>query len=320
MPHLVVVGEHSLWPRGWRLDPFEVHLVSGTSVGSAGAPAAVVVVARTFEAAVAATNAAAGLRGDEVARLLACHARMERVEELLTERDFDGCIDLAWPEGLVRAALGMARRQVDLGRNIVEIQRVVLAQSRDEAATLRELAGHDELTHLSNRRNFSELVVRVHERCRRLERPYALVFIDVDDLKLLNSRWGHAGGSKALSEVGNLLSASVRGADIAARIGGDEFVVVLDGCTEEGAMEFARRLCSKIKDHVFEVDGRPASMSVSAGVAAFPQHAQTYLELMQHADQALFEAKSLGKGRALGFDARARPSLPDALAVGSAIP
>jgi diguanylate cyclase (GGDEF)-like protein len=249
-----------------------------------------------------------------IGKLLGADANLPGIETLLMDEEFDGYLDLTWPESLARAAITTALRHVELGRNIVEIQRTILTQSRNETAAWRELAGHDELTHLFNRRHFSEAVAREHDRSRRREHPYALVFIDLDNLKQLNTRWGHAGGSKALRELAGLLMASVRTSDMAARMGGDEFVVFLDDCDANGALEFANRLCQTVREHAFDVDGVAVPISVSAGVAAYPRHGQDYAELLQCADVALYEAKALGKGCAVAFGHAARP--PSALLSG----
>lgn len=220
---------------------------------------------------------------------------------LLQRHRFDGFIDLTWPEDLAAASIRVALAHVELGRNLVEIQRVVIQQAREQMVSLYEQAIHDGLTNLFNHRYFAEMMERRHERSRRLGETYALVFIDLDDLKGLNTRCGHAGGSQALNELARLIAATIRATDVAVRLGGDEFAVFLSGCDQAQGLEFARRLCARLRAHRFQVDGQPLGITVSCGVASYPEDGLLHSELLKHADSALLHAKAQGKDRAVGF-------------------
>jgi diguanylate cyclase (GGDEF)-like protein len=185
---------------------------------------------------------------------------------------------------------------------VVEIQREVIAQARQQMASLYDLANHDGLTNLFNQRYFNELMERHHERSLRRREPYTLVFIDLDDLKLLNTRYGHDGGSRALHELAGTIMVSIRSTDVAVRLGGDEFVVLLHNCEQQTGVEFGNRLCARLRDLRFEIAGQSLSITVSCGVAAFPRDGITWSELLNQADVALRRSKALGKNRVTGAE------------------
>lgn len=233
--------------------------------------------------------------------ILAADCQRPSTRQLVEWHPFDALVDLAWPASIAEAGVMMALRNVELGRNLVEIQRVVIEEAQKETSSLYDLAVHDGLTNLYNNRHFAALMSRQHEKSQRSREMYALVVIDLDDLKHLNTRYGHAGGSKALNELAALIAASTRAADVAVRLGGDEFAVFLADCSKEQGVEFANRLCGRLREHVFDVDGRPVSITISCGVSSFPEDGEAYPHLLKHADHALLRAKALGKNRVVGF-------------------
>jgi diguanylate cyclase (GGDEF)-like protein len=158
----------------------------------------------------------------------------------------------------------------------------------------RQLAELDALTGLHNRRYFDEVLDREVSRAHRYSRSLALILIDFDDLKAINDRIGHLGGDAALAELGERVRDSLRSADIACRIGGDEFAVILP----ESALEDARQLFDRL---LAAIGTRPLaggeSGSVSGGIAALERDDDPRA-LFQRADEALYRAKRDGKGRA----------------------
>ena len=157
----------------------------------------------------------------------------------------------------------------------------------------RQLADVDGLTPLHNRRYFHETVARETDRAQRYERRLALVILDIDDFKEMNDRLGHLGGDAVLAAVAERLLAAVRRADIACRVGGDEFAVILP---EAGARD-AEQLYQRIQFAVGSGAAGPAeNVRISAGIAELRPEDDA-ISLFERADEALFRAKEGGKGQ-----------------------
>jgi diguanylate cyclase (GGDEF)-like protein/PAS domain S-box-containing protein len=164
-------------------------------------------------------------------------------------------------------------------------------------------ATHDQLTGLPNRNLFLNRLETVVDRIKRHpEQMAAVLFIDVDDLKVVNDCMGHAAGDELIVEVGVRLKASMRSDGSVARMGGDEFTVLLEDITSSSdAIRVARRILSELSKP-FVLLGQELSKGVSIGIA-LASHDQSADTLVQNADMAMYRAKSKGKGRAELFDA-----------------
>lgn len=305
MHRLAVIAAPHAWPAHWAMSGFEVEHLPAVTALAPDARFDGIALVQPAPGEVAATLQQLKLRDPlgAVATLMAGRGDSAEALALLEQHEFDGFLDLGWPERLAAASVRIAVGHVELGRNLVDIQRVVIQQARQQMTSLYELANHDGLTNLFNHRYFAGLMERQHERSHRLGESYALVFLDLDDLKQLNTRYGHAGGSLALNELARLIAASIRGTDVAVRLGGDEFAIFLAGCDQAQGAEFARRLCSRLHAHHFEFEGQPMAITVSCGVAAYPEDGLKYSDLLKHADDALLHAKAEGKDRVVGFAA-----------------
>lgn len=302
---LLAISLRNDWPRAWELRGYQVRFLGQLQRGDLTADvAAVVVVAQPLSRLRAVAEVVEEARRDfPVPLLLAGQPDGEELGALLKACSFDAFLDLSWSSPLAEACLELAARNVEAGRNLVEIQRVVLEQSRADAQELYEQANHDPLTHLFNHRHFSELMAREHERNRRAGHPYALVYLDLDDLKSINTRYGHEGGSDALRTLAQVMTESLRASDVALRVGGDEFVIYLPDCDKRAAAHFAERVRQRLSERGFVLQGDPVKLSFSAGVAAFPEDGLLFSELVDRADQALLQAKGRGKNRAVTFGA-----------------
>ena len=158
---------------------------------------------------------------------------------------------------------------------------------------LSDAARTDALTGLFNRRGFEEVFALELERARRSGRPLSVAVGDIDDFKLVNDRFGHHTGDEALLAVGKDLEKWKRRTDVAARIGGEEFAVLLPDTDERGAFLVAERL-RRATHRSFE---SRLPLSMSFGIATWPQHGHDSELLLRSADDALFAAKEMGKDR-----------------------
>jgi diguanylate cyclase (GGDEF)-like protein len=161
---------------------------------------------------------------------------------------------------------------------------------RRERELLR-LAATDPLTGLANRRAFFEALETEVARSRRYGRPLALLMADVDGLKAANDSGGHVAGDKLLAALASILRDGVRGVDLPARYGGDEFIVLMPETTLEGAAVAAERLRAAVAAQSFD-DG--VALTVSIGVAATPPVEADGDRLVAEADAALYRAKNAG--------------------------
>jgi diguanylate cyclase (GGDEF)-like protein len=153
------------------------------------------------------------------------------------------------------------------------------------------------LTEVYNRRFFDEMLETEIQKSVREGHPLVLVMIDIDDFKSYNDRYGHQQGDVALAKMARLFKTTCRSYDIVARYGGEEFAIIFPGARKEHALELGKRIVAEVGAAHFEGEEPTPSggLTVSVGVACFPEHANDAQELILHADQALYEAKNLGK-------------------------
>ncbi|TNJ34920.1 GGDEF domain-containing protein [Arenimonas terrae] len=160
-----------------------------------------------------------------------------------------------------------------------------------------QLATHDALTEIYNRRHFVELVDKEIARALRHGRPLVMCIIDVDLFKPVNDQFGHIAGDGVLRQMAGLVRAFVRGEDIAARIGGEEFAVLLPESDLEAAHAFAERLREAVAATPFELGGESRHLTISIGIAGLADNRRERSALMQAADAALYRAKDEGRNR-----------------------
>ena len=156
-------------------------------------------------------------------------------------------------------------------------------------------AHHDSLTQLPNRTLFSDRLETALAKSKRNQSKLALFFIDLDNLKSINDINGHTAGDAVLAEVARRMTNCLRESDTVARIGGDEFTVLLPDITDEDAVLIvAEKIRATLMDPV-DADGHQVSTSASIGVAIFPLHGQNSTDLTNNADAAMYAAKSKGR-------------------------
>jgi len=164
---------------------------------------------------------------------------------------------------------------------------------------LKQISTIDGLTNILNRRSFDELYEKTWKMSLREKQPLSVIILDIDHFKEYNDTYGHLVGDQILKTVAGILrDAAQRPADLVARFGGEEFVVVLFNTTEDGAVRFAEGTRGKIENSVINYDGKHTSITASLGVATMVPHGDVRpAELIELADQAMYQAKKEGRNR-----------------------
>lgn len=192
---------------------------------------------------------------------------------------------------------------VGISRDITDRRRMEEMLRRSEAEK-DHLANHDPLTGLPNRRLFFARTDGALDHARRIGQPLALLFIDLDGFKPVNDRFGHDAGDQVLRVTAERLAGCLRSSDLVARIGGDEFTVLLEGA---GSVADVERIAGKLI-HALSAEitlgRRTLSVGASIGIALFPRDADDAQDLLKAADDALYRAKHAGRGRFVVCDAR----------------
>ncbi len=169
--------------------------------------------------------------------------------------------------------------------------------AEQRASDLEMLASIDSLTRIYNRRHFETLARAELVRCQRYMRPLSVLMIDIDHFKAVNDRLGHPAGDRVLQDVAAICQAEKRDADVIARVGGEEFAVMLPETTMAAAVQYAERLRNRVRDSVLTVFGERVSVTISIGIAEASSRTAGIETLLRQADQALYEAKRSGRDR-----------------------
>jgi diguanylate cyclase (GGDEF)-like protein len=183
---------------------------------------------------------------------------------------------------------------------LVELQRRDRAK-RDAEARLQHMALIDDLTGLPNRRLLTDRLSHSVAKARREDRKVALLYIDLDGFKLVNDSLGHSVGDVLLGQVAQRMKARFRQSDTLARIGSDEFTLILDNVQNRADAERAAESALEILKDPFEIEGHSIRMTASIGISIFPDHGKEGGQMMRQADCAMVAAKRNGKNRIVAF-------------------
>ncbi|UCJ19056.1 diguanylate cyclase [Pseudomonas sp. MM211] len=208
-------------------------------------------------------------------------------------------------EALLQASQEKSARLAQVQASADELQLAVEHRTAELKATnlqlsqreqeLRHAAFHDPLTELPNRRHLVEQCERALQRAQQSGETLALLLIDLDHFKPINDRYGHDAGDLMLQHIGKRIREHVRAGDTVARLGGDEFAVLIGGAdAQDHAHDVAERLLAELARPVSYGD-QALAVSISIGVAFYPQHAEQFASLYKAADQALYQAKAAGR-------------------------
>jgi diguanylate cyclase (GGDEF)-like protein/PAS domain S-box-containing protein len=195
---------------------------------------------------------------------------------------------VAWHNTLVQDASGVVTATLSSGEDITE---------RRKAEQISHLAYHDSLTGLPNRALLNEHMTMALARARRNSHAVALLSIDLNDFKLVNDSLGHAAGDEVLCEVARRVGTNIRGTDLLARHGGDEFILLLADIEGE-PREIAETVAQKIVEQMeppFQLGGAEFHVGASIGIAIYPQDARDADTMLAHADSAMYQAKAAGR-------------------------
>jgi diguanylate cyclase (GGDEF)-like protein/PAS domain S-box-containing protein len=174
---------------------------------------------------------------------------------------------------------------------------------RHMADELSYRASHDTLTGLVNRGEFESRLKKIVNESRGLDLQNALIYIDLDQFKVINDTCGHSAGDVLLKEVSKIMQSCIRSSDTLARIGGDEFAVILNKCDTEKAMAIAKKICRSIDEFRFVFNEHRFHVGASLGLVMIDKSWTSDTSLMQAADSACYEAKRAGRNRVhLYFD------------------
>ncbi|CAN5134747.1 hypothetical protein BH11PSE9_BH11PSE9_02500 [soil metagenome] len=201
--------------------------------------------------------------------------------------------------GITREATERKRAELSLleANRQLEVQ---LRRIHELHEQMREHAIRDDLTGLHNRRHFVAVAEHELERARSHGAELSLVMVDIDHFKTVNDMHGHPTGDVALKAFGAVLAAATQPGDVACRLGGEEFGMLLVGSAHDAALARAEACRAAVAEMVIPADGNALRLTASFGVATFPGHALAMVELMKLADTRMYRAKDLGRNRVVG--------------------
>jgi diguanylate cyclase (GGDEF)-like protein len=162
---------------------------------------------------------------------------------------------------------------------------------------IERLSQTDEITGLHNMRNFFHLADFHDKSAIRYGKNYALCMLDADNLKKINDRHGHFAGTELIKHVGANIARTIRSSDVAARYGGDEFIILFPESSKEVAREAVARILQSVEESTFSFHGAMLTTTLSAGIASYPEDGDELKSIMALADEALFVSKKEGKNR-----------------------
>lgn len=245
-----------------------------------------------------------GMDGFEVSRIMQKNKKTHSIPIIFVTANQDnshieegylaGAVDYLQKPILKTALLSKVRVFLDLWLLRSGLEEEIIQRKKAESH-IEHMALRDTLTSLPNRRSLYEELGEMINRSERHKFVSAVIYIDLDGFKAINDKFGHETGDQLLRQVSSNFSRVIRKTDTVARIGGDEFVVLINNIDEKTALihKIEELIEATSKSTLF--DGKPIRISASIGIALFPEHGTDSADLLHHADQAMYQAKSEGK-------------------------
>lgn len=220
----------------------------------------------------------------------------------------DHSTNLAGLLGVAYAAENnLSAQEASVIRAILAVMVMVVGSSKVLSRTLLELeyySVHDPLTGLHNRRQFNDILNYEIGRSERHRHEFSVLMLDLDDFKDINDSYGHPTGDTALCAIANVLLEHTRNGDLCARIGGDEFAIILTETGPQGAKIVAEKMGEALREMaITSAQGNRFHLTVSIGVSSYPTDGMTMDALLEGVDVAMYKAKDMGKDSVCTFDA-----------------
>lgn len=198
-------------------------------------------------------------------------------------------------EAMVQATL-RAGDKIQMGATILQLSYSDEIE-REYHAKLFDFAARDSLTGLYNKRFIINELENYCRIARRSERAFSIILVDIDDFKLINDQHGHLAGDEYLKRLAELMRVTLRDQDIAGRIGGEEFLIILPETRTDGALQLGVRLRQAVENLVLDYRGSAIRTTISGGVCQYEKGVKDVRELQELADRALYEAKKSNKNK-----------------------
>jgi len=206
------------------------------------------------------------------------------------------CVIDRSPRELSKEQLDLLRQLAQAAASALEGRRAI-QQLREASGEIHYNATHDALTGLVNRSEFEARLRRVLQKAAEDRSEHAMLYIDIDQFKLVNDSCGHAIGDQLLQQVGKLFADAIRTRDTLARLGGDEFAIILEHCSAEQAQRVAQQICDAMAAFRFVHDDRSFRVGASIGLVPVDDRWTTAAAIMQAADASCYAAKEGGRNR-----------------------
>jgi diguanylate cyclase (GGDEF)-like protein len=190
---------------------------------------------------------------------------------------------------------------------VAYLMTMLVQEIRNSKKQIEYLAQTDELTELWNLKMFMLLAGMELKRSTRHSYPFSIVMFDADELKQINDTYGHNIGNNYIKLLGKTIKESVRGTDVTARYGGDEFIVLMSETECNDALKASERVKKIIGSKELDVSGKKIKSTVSIGIAGYPKNGTDLQELMNKADKAMYKSKGEGKNRVSIFEEERNP-------------
>jgi diguanylate cyclase (GGDEF)-like protein len=184
---------------------------------------------------------------------------------------------------------------------VAYITTMLSADIRFAVDKIKQVSDTDELTGLYNMRAFSTMLQRSFKQAVRYGHPLSVVMIDSDNLKQINDAHGHEAGNRLLQHLVRCIREQLRGSDVMARFGGDEFILLLPETNNKGALEMSERIRKAVELSRFNVREGDANVTASLGVASYPEDGGNLDVILEKADKAMYRAKQKGRNRVVSY-------------------